>query len=206
VASGLRAVRGPRPPAVRGQRDAAAGRGPARVRSHCRFVPLLIHFIPYLLRDLVALFLIVIRQCDRTLGPAAGQGGGGGARAAGEPARARGAAGRGLAPPSPGEHRLALCGVKPCVARPSMDLTCGRRRPHGPRRLTFARASSPAGAAARRPHLGAWPPPSPAAGWLGGAAADSMRAPADEGRVAIAPHALCFTYREPRSVAAGWQP
>ena len=38
-----------------------------------------------LLRDLVALFLI--RQCDQTLGPAAGRGGGGGARAVDEPAR-----------------------------------------------------------------------------------------------------------------------
>ena len=37
----------------------------SRVRSHCRFVLPLIHFIPFSLRESVPLFLK--RQCDRTL-------------------------------------------------------------------------------------------------------------------------------------------
>jgi MFS family permease len=40
--------------------------GTLRARSHCRFVPPLIHFIPDLLTYSVPLFLK--RQCDRTLG------------------------------------------------------------------------------------------------------------------------------------------
>jgi hypothetical protein len=46
------------------------GGGPARARSHCRFVLPLIHFIPVLLTYLVHLFLE--RQYDRTPGPARG--------------------------------------------------------------------------------------------------------------------------------------
>jgi hypothetical protein len=40
---------------------------PGRARSHCRFVPPLIHFIPDLLTYSVPLFLK--QQCDRTLRP-----------------------------------------------------------------------------------------------------------------------------------------
>ena len=40
--------------------------GSARARSHCRFAPPLIHFIPDLLTYSVPPFLK--RQCDRTLG------------------------------------------------------------------------------------------------------------------------------------------
>jgi hypothetical protein len=40
--------------------------GLRRARSHCRFAPPLIHFIPYSLTYSVPLFLK--RQCDRTLG------------------------------------------------------------------------------------------------------------------------------------------
>ena len=43
----------------------------ARARSHCRFIPPLIHFIPYSLTYSVPLFLK--RQCDRTLGGAAAE-------------------------------------------------------------------------------------------------------------------------------------
>jgi hypothetical protein len=46
----------------------AAPGGAARARSHCRFVPPLIHFIPDLLTRSAPLFLK--RQCDRTLGAA----------------------------------------------------------------------------------------------------------------------------------------
>ena len=51
---------------------AAGSRTPGAVwaRSHCRFVLLLIHFIPDLLTYLVPLFLK--RQCDRTLGAVPG--------------------------------------------------------------------------------------------------------------------------------------
>jgi hypothetical protein len=45
---------------------AAAADGALRARSHCRFVPPLIHFTPDSLTYLVPLFLK--RQCDRTLG------------------------------------------------------------------------------------------------------------------------------------------
>jgi hypothetical protein len=53
------------------QRTAAAeaAQGDARARSHCRFVPPLIHCIPDLLTYSVPLFLK--RQCDRTQGAAA---------------------------------------------------------------------------------------------------------------------------------------
>ena len=48
------------------RRRAEAAEGVGRARSHCRFVLLRIHFIPYLLTYLVPLFLK--RQWDRTLG------------------------------------------------------------------------------------------------------------------------------------------
>jgi hypothetical protein len=44
----------------------AAVEGTQRARSHCRFVPPLIRFIPYLLIYSVPLYLK--RRCDRTLG------------------------------------------------------------------------------------------------------------------------------------------
>jgi hypothetical protein len=49
-----------------------SGHGAARARSHCHFVPPLIHFIPDLLTYSVPLFLK--RQCDRTLGAAPAEG------------------------------------------------------------------------------------------------------------------------------------
>jgi hypothetical protein len=60
-ARGLRHARGAAAAGPTGR-----GRGGPRARSHCRFVPPLIHFIPDSLTYLVPLFLK--RQCDRTLG------------------------------------------------------------------------------------------------------------------------------------------
>jgi hypothetical protein len=55
------------------QRAEIAGGVPARARSHCRFVPPLIHSITDLLEYSAPIFLN--RQCDRTLGPAHARGG-----------------------------------------------------------------------------------------------------------------------------------
>jgi hypothetical protein len=67
------------------QRQQSPGGG-ARARSHCRFVPPLIHFIPDLLAYSVPLNLK--RQCDRTLGGAPGRRG----KKTGAPRSARGKA------------------------------------------------------------------------------------------------------------------
>jgi hypothetical protein len=55
-----------RPPPPGAVHPRPRDRGRRRARSHCRFVPPLIHFIPDLLRESVPLFLK--RQCDRMLG------------------------------------------------------------------------------------------------------------------------------------------
>ena len=58
--------RQPLPPLPQASAAAEDEPGWARARSHCRFVPPLIHFIPDSLTQSVPLFLK--RQCDRTLG------------------------------------------------------------------------------------------------------------------------------------------